>query len=155
MTYKISGNSPHAYQHMFEMDETQLAAINARRVIATASTGYPCRATLEDAEKGERLILFNHVSHDVKGPYRSSYAIYLREISDRAAQYVDTVPPVLRGRPIALRGFDENGNLRNAAMALADDADLQIRKLFAQDEIAYIHAHNAAHGCFAAAIERN
>ncbi len=27
--------------------------------------------------------------------------------------------------------------------------------LFANPEIAYIHAHNAAHGCFSARIERD
>ena len=30
-----------------------------------------------------------------------------------------------------------------------------IRDLFANPAIAYIHAHNAADGCFAARIERN
>jgi hypothetical protein len=27
--------------------------------------------------------------------------------------------------------------------------------LFENDDIAYIHAHNAAHGCFSAKVERN
>ena len=30
-----------------------------------------------------------------------------------------------------------------------------IRTLLADPQIAYIHAHNAAHGCFAPRIERN
>ena len=32
---------------------------------------------------------------------------------------------------------------------------IAIRDLFADPAIAYIAAHNAAHGCFAARIERN
>jgi hypothetical protein len=88
-------------------------------------------------------------------PYRSAYAIYVREQADAAAVYVDETPPVFDGRPIALRAFDAAGNLRNAVLALPGQADSRIRELFESEEITYIHAHNAAHGCFAAAIERN
>ncbi|MBK7162841.1 DUF1203 domain-containing protein [Sphingorhabdus pulchriflava] len=155
MTYKITGLSPVAYAHLFEMDDAQLAQINARRVKAAASKGFPCRVSLEDAEEGENLILFHHVSHDVATPYRSAYAVYVREKATDAAEYVDQTPPVFEGRPIGLRGFDADGNLCNAALALPGQADMRIRELFDSAEIAYIHAHNAAHGCFSAAIERN
>lgn len=154
MTYKITGLAPAAHAHLFAMSDAELAAINARRVKATASRGFPCRVSLEDAKEGENLILFHHVSLDVATPYRSAYAIYVRETANEAAEYVDRTPPVFEGRPIALRGFDEQGNLRNAALALPGQADARIRELFASQEIAYIHAHNAAHGCFSAAIER-
>jgi hypothetical protein len=62
---------------------------------------------------------------------------------------------VFEGRPIALRAFDRDGMLRDAALALSGDADAKIRTLFDNADIAYIHAHNAAHGCFAAKIERH
>jgi hypothetical protein len=62
---------------------------------------------------------------------------------------------VLSGRPIALRAFDGDGMLRAARLALHNDADPLIRTLFADPAIAYIDAHNAAHGCFAARIERD
>ncbi|HMS21103.1 DUF1203 domain-containing protein [uncultured Sphingorhabdus sp.] len=154
MTYKITGLLPAAHAHLFAMNDTELAAVNARRVTATASKGFPCRVSLEDASEGESLILFHHVSHDVATPYRSAYAVYVRETAQQVAEYVDETPPVFEGRPIALRGFDAEGNLREAALALPGQADARIRELFAGEEIAYIHAHNAAHGCFSAAIER-
>jgi hypothetical protein len=53
-----------------------------------------------------------------------------------------------------LRGFDAAGMLRGARLADPGEADAGIRALFAQAEIAYIHAHNAAYGCFAARIDR-
>lgn len=34
-------------------------------------------------------------------------------------------------------------------------AEATIRKLLADPQIAYIHAHYAAHGCFSGRIERN
>jgi Protein of unknown function (DUF1203) len=154
MTYQITGLIPTDYAHLFAMNDAELAAINARRVKATASRGFPCRISLRDADEGDNLILFHHTSHDVATPYRSAYAIYVREEAREEARYVDAVPPVFEGRAIALRGFDADGNLRNATLALAGDADSRIRELFENEDIAYIHAHNAAHGCFSAKVER-
>lgn len=155
MTYRITGLSPEPHAALIGADDAALAARNAVRVTAGADRGWPCRVSLEDAKAGETLILFNHVSHDVATPYRSSYAIYVRETAHQAADYVDATPPVFEGRPIALRAFDRDGMLRDAALALSGDADAKIRTLFDNADIAYIHAHNAAHGCFAAKIERH
>jgi len=68
--------------------------------------------------------------------------------------YEDRTPPVFEGRPLGLRAFDADGNLIDAALALPGEADAKIRALLDDRAIAYIHAHNAAHGCFAARIER-
>ncbi|MBL9066114.1 MAG: DUF1203 domain-containing protein [Sphingopyxis sp.] len=154
MTYMIEGLAPDRFAPLFAMDDAGLAAINARRVTATADMGFPCRISLEDARAGEELILLHHVSHDVETPYRSAYAIYVRPGVD-AAHYRDELPPVFAGRPIALRAFDAAGMLQTARLAAPGEADGAIRDLFADAGIAYIDAHNAAHGCFAARIERD
>lgn len=154
MTYMIEGLAPDRFAPLFAMDDAGLAAINARRVIATADTGFPCRISLQDARAGEQLILLHHVSHDVETPYRSAYAIYVRPGVD-AARYRDELPPVFAGRPIALRAFRADAMLKTATLAPTGEADGAIRDLFADDAIAYIDAHNAAHGCFAARIERD
>ncbi len=154
MTYRITGLSPEPFANLIGQDDATLAQRGAMRVTATGKPGFPCRITLDDAEPGETLILFNHVSHDVATPYRSAYAIYVRENAPAAAVFEDALPPVLENRPIAFRAFDSAGMLRNAALALPGEADAKIRTLFDFPEIAYLHAHNAAHGCFAAKVER-
>lgn len=154
MTYSIRGLSPEPFAPLFALDDAALAAINARRVTATADRGFPCRISLDDAKAGETLILLHHTSHEVETPYRSAYAIYVRP-GVEAASYCDELPPVFEGRPLALRAFDADGMLRTARLAGPGEADAAIRDLFADDGIAYIDAHNAAHGCFAARIERN
>ncbi|MGH6632628.1 DUF1203 domain-containing protein [Sphingopyxis sp.] len=154
MTYSIQGLSPEPFIPLFALDDAGLAAINARRVIATADRGFPCRISLEDAKAGEALILLHHTSHDVATPYRSAYAIYVRP-GVEAATWRDEVPPVFEGRPLALRAFDAEAMLRTARLVGPGEADAAIRDLFADDAISYIDAHNAAHGCFAARIERN
>jgi Protein of unknown function (DUF1203) len=155
MTYRITGLSTEPFAHLLNASDEVLAQAGAIRVTATADKGWPCRVSLNDAGAGESLILLNHVSHDVATPYRSSYAIYVRENAVESAEYVGQTPPVFEGRPIALRAFDAAGMLRDAALALPGEADAKIRALFAADEIAYIHAHNAAYGCFSAKVERN
>lgn len=154
MSYRITGLDHEPFAELFDMEDTALAERGAMRVVAAADKGWPCRISLEDAKAGEELILLNHLSHDVATPYRSVYAIYVRKAAKTAAEFVDETPPVFEGRPMAFRAFDTHGMLRNAALALPGQADHKIRELFAQDEIAYIHAHNAAHGCFSARIER-
>ena len=154
MTYRITGLAREEFAPLFELDDAELAKRGALRVIATADMGFPCRVSLEDARTGETLILLNHVSHDVATPFRASHAIYVREAAEEAVLPADEVPTVLDSRTISLRGFDASGMLRNAAIALPGETDARIREMFVEEEIAYIHAHNAAAGCFAARVER-
>ena len=155
MTYRITGLDAALFKPLFELSDEQLAQCNARRVTAARKPGFPCRVTLEDADVGEEVILLHHVSHDVDTPYRSAYAIYVRAGAREPASIIDQVPPVFEGRPLAFRGFDSEGMLRGALLAMPGEADASIREPFERPEVATIHAHNAAYGCFAAKIERN
>lgn len=153
MTYRISGLSREPFSGLFALSDTELAARNAVRVTATTKPGFQCRISLEEAEIGEELILLNHTHHDVETPYRSDYAIYVRD-GVEPATFVDRMPPMLLPRHLALRGFSADGTLLTACLTAPGDADAKVRDLFAADDIAYIHVHNAAHGCFAARIDR-
>lgn len=154
MTYSITGLDPAAFAPLFALSDLELAGRGALRVTASASRGFPCRVSLEDAREGDQLILLHHTSHDVATPYRSSYAIYVRE-GVQPARFVDETPPVFEGRPLGLRGFDALGMLKDARLALPREADARIRELLANPDIATIHVHNAAHGCFSALVERS
>ena len=76
------------------------------------------------------------------------------EAACETRRLADELPGVLRGRPISLRVFDDGGMLIAADLALNDDVEAAIKRQFANRDAAYIHAHNAAHGCFAARIDR-
>ena len=154
MTYRITGLDPAPFAPLFALTDAELAAQGARRVTASSDRGFPCRVSLADAEAGEQLILLHHVSHDVATPYRSAYAIYVR-CGAQQTEFHNTLPPVFAGRPLGLRGFDGDGMLRDARLALPDEAEQEFDELFANPAIAYIHAHNAAHGCFAARVDRS
>ncbi len=154
MTYTVTGLDPEPFAPLFAMNEAQLAAHGARRVTADRDRGFPCRVSLEDARAGDELILLHHVHHDVATPYRSAYAIYVRQ-GAVATRWRDAPPPVFAGRTLSLRAFDSEGMLRTARLAGPGEADGAIRDLFADPVTAYIDAHNAAYGCFAARIERD
>ncbi len=120
----------------------------------TEKPGFPCRVSLTDRDIGETVLLLNHVSHDVAGPYRASHAIFVTEGVEAAAEYIDEVPPAF-ARVLSLRGFDAEGMMVDAVLTQPGEADAGIRRLFENPAIEMIHAHNATRGCFAAKIERN
>ncbi len=155
MSYIIRGLSPEPFTHLFNQTSEILAAYGAVRKTADAAPGYPCRISLEDAALGEQVILLNHESHTARTPYRSAYAIYIRENQTEAAVYEDALPPVFLNRPIALRMFNAGGMLVGATIAQGDALEAAILQALARDDVDYIHAHNAAHGCFAAEIRRS
>lgn len=155
MAYLIEGLSTAPYSALFAMSDPELESHGARRVRVDARPGFPCRATLEDAQEGETVMLVNHVSNDVPGPFRASFAIYVREQAGAPARFRDELPPALLCRTLSLRGFDARGDLRAARLASADDADASIRAMLDDSEIAFINAHSAAAGCFVARIVRD
>lgn len=154
MAYRIRGLDPAQFADRFVMEPAALAASLSQRLTVGPDGYHPCRVSLEDAAPGEEILLTNFTNHAVDTPYRNTFAIYVRRKADRAAEFVDSLPPVLRARPIALRGYTSGGLLHRAALALEDDVDAAVRDLLKDGDIAYIDAHNAKHGCFAARIER-
>ena len=154
MSYVVRGLDPAPYQPLFGLSDDELATRGVVRMTVSTPT-FPCRVSLTDRALGETVLLVNHVSHDVAGPYRASHAIFVTEGADEAAEYVDRVPPVFEKRILSLRGFDKAGMMTDAILTQPGEADAGIRKLFENDNVVSIHAHNATRGCFAARIERN
>ena len=151
MTYRIQGLDPEPFEPLFALTDAELEQRGMRRMTVT-SNRFPCRVSLVDRPLGEQVILLNHVSHDVANPYRASHAIFVADAEQ--AEFVDEVPPVFEPRVLSLRGFDEGGMMAEALIVQPGEADAGIRTLLTNPEIAYIHAHNAARGCFSAKVER-
>ena len=154
MTYRVTGLDPAPYRHLFGLSDQELAERGVVRMTVSSPT-FPCRVSLTDRALGESVLLLNHVSHDVAGPYRASHAIFVTEGIERAAEFVDEPPPVFASRVLSLRAFDKHGMMADALLAQPGEADAGIRKLFENLNVETIHAHNATRGCFSARIERN
>ncbi|MEQ1930942.1 MAG: DUF1203 domain-containing protein [Parvularculaceae bacterium] len=154
MSFVIRGLDPSQFEHLVGAPADVLARGGVIRRVADSKPGFPCRVSLEDAEPGDTLLLLNFESHQAATPYRNAYAVFVNESAREAAVYENEIPPVMRARPIALRHFDSAGMLIGASLALKGDSREAILGAFANESVAYIHAHNAAHGCFAAEVRR-
>lgn len=154
MTYTIKGLPRGRFADLLGRSDAELAARGARRVVADSDFDFPCRVSLANAAPGETLILLNHVSHEVEGPYRAAHAILVREQAEDIAPLVDATPAVFARRILSLRAFDLAGDLVASRVAGPDEHDRAIRGLLADPQVDHIDAHNAGHGCFSARIER-
>ncbi len=154
MTFRISGLDPAQFAPLMAMSDEELARHRARREIATGFPGYPCRVTLDDAQPGEHLILLHFKHLAVDSPYRSSHAIFVRANATAKFDGVDEVAPALARRLLSVRGFD--GDAMMVSGELVDGANLaaHIAAQFEDPRVAYLHAHYARRGCFAARIDR-
>lgn len=154
MAYRIEGLAPEPFAPLFALSDEELAERNARRIVADSPSGYPCRVSLREAAPGEELVLVNHVSHDAPTPFRASHAIFVRRGAEPRS-FRDEAPDYLDRRTIGLRGFGADGMMKNALLAMPGGADSKIRELLGRDDVAEIHAHTAALGCFLARIVRD
>src|SRR5687767_3560198 len=114
MTYAISGLDPAPFLQLYGLNDGELRESGAIRMPVTSRAGFPCRVRLEEASPGEKVLLINHVSHDVANPYRATHAIFVTEGATTAALYRDEIPPVLDTRVLSLRAFDSAGMMFDA-----------------------------------------
>jgi hypothetical protein len=103
--------------------------------------------------RGERLILLSHAHQPAASPYRASGPIFVGE-SAGAPYDGPEVPPVMRGRLLSLRAYDEAGMIADADIADGREIEGPLRRLFARPDTAYIHLHNAMRGCYSCRVDR-
>lgn len=152
MQFRIEALAADRFRPLYGADTNRLAAAGARRVIADASPGYPCRVSLRDADVGESLLLLNHVHHDYDTPYRACHAIYVIEGAEQARPEPDTVPDVLRSRLLSVRAFNAAHDLIAADVCEGARLEAVIIALGEAPGVRYLHIHNARPGCFAARV---
>ena len=153
MSFRITGLDPEPFKPLFALSDDALAALGAVRVVAD-DPRMPCRVSMAHAEPGEELLLLNHAHQPANTPYRSTHAIYVRKVADRAYDAVDAVPEVITSRLVAVRAFDARHMMIDADVSEGDATKSLIERLLANPETSYLQAHYARRGCFAARIER-
>ena len=152
--FRITGLPAEDFSHLFALDDAALAAQGAvRRVADDRTPGVPCRISLTDARPGDELILTNYEHHAVDSPYRMRFAVYVRR-GEETYDAVDAVPEQLRLRTLAVRSFDADGMMVERELVEGKALEGAIGRLFADSRAAYLHAHYAAPGCYAARIDR-
>jgi Protein of unknown function (DUF1203) len=155
INFRISGLSPDDFAPLFAMDDAELSKRGARRMVADQKPGFPCRVSLEDAQIGEKVLLLPHAHHDVESPYRSSGPIFVRENAEPADLAVNELPPVVWHRLLSVRAYDSAGSMvASDVLEGKQSLEQQIRRMFADPKIAYLHIHNAKAGCYSCRVDR-
>ena len=154
MNFRVSGLCPKPFQHLFGSTNADLAALGVQRHCVDRKAAYPDRIELRDAEPGETVLLLNYTHQPADTPYRASHAIFILEGALATFDQVNEVPEALRRRILSLRAFDTRHQIIDADLVEGQQVEGLINRLLASSHVAYIHAHYAKHGCYAARIER-
>jgi hypothetical protein len=154
MSFLIEALAEDAFQSLFALDGQALAALGAARVRVVAENSAPCRISLQDAPPGEDVILASHEHQSAASPYRARGPIFVRRGVARADPQPGEVPEALRRRPLSIRAYDVGGVMLDADLTDGAEAESSIERLLARPDTAYLHAHFARRGCYAAKIVR-
>ncbi len=153
MSFRTTGLDPALFHELHALGDADLAARGIERAPVTEKPGAPCRISLDDAEIGENVLLLSFDHQPAATPYRQQGPIFVRETQARF-DGVNQIPPALRRRTLSLRGFDAEHGMIEADLTEGAAAEAMIELFFANSAVAYIHAHYARRGCFAARIDR-
>jgi hypothetical protein len=154
MSFRVLGLDPGQFDHLIGLSDDAIARFGAERFTVDAKPGFPDRIAVRDLEIGESAILLNYEHQPAATPYRARHATFIDETADHALNLVGTLPEAIRIRPISLRAFDEAGQMVDADLADGMMLAALIERFLANPAIAYLHAHYAKRGCYAARIER-
>ena len=155
MSFVVTGLPIEPFKPFFALSDAALAERRIVRRKVDAPRGFPCRVTLEDAQPGETVLLMNYEHQSADTPFRASHAIYVREGDHPTRRDVDAIPPAMAARPyISLRAFDAEGMMVDAEVAPGAELPPVIERMLERQDVAYLHAHYAGMGCYAARIDR-
>ena len=153
-SFRLVGLAAENFEPLFAMTDAELDALGARRVVADAPTGFPCRVSLADAAPGDELLLlpFEHLC--TRSPYRASGPVFVRRGVPRALLAPGEIPPYVTRRQMSVRAYDANDMMVDADVCEGADVRGTLDRMLADDAVAFIHLHNAKRGCFSCRVER-
>ena len=154
MSFRITGLPVEKFAPLFALTDEQLHELKAVRSFADSSPGFPCRIGLRDADIGEEVILLNYQHQPEPTPYQASHAIFIAKKSQQTWVGMDAIPVQMQSRTLSLRAFSRTHFVVEAALSDAASLVADIKTLMDMPGTAYIHAHFAKFGCFAARIDR-
>jgi Protein of unknown function (DUF1203) len=124
----------------------------AHREVATG-TG-PCRVCLRTFHVGEEdRLLFTYQPFLEVGALPAPGPIFVH--ADGCARYdALELPPDFRSLPVVVEGFRSGGTLVVQARVDGEPTEAVVDRVFAEQEVAYVHLRNGEAGCFMARVER-
>ena len=118
-----------------------------------SATGYPCRHCLRWAKPGEQVILFPHVSIPPGYAYFETGPIFVHAESCQRYSTTGEYPADFRNGRV-FRAYDADYNMIDAELAIGNDPEAVIEKLFQNPKTEFVDARSATRGCFTFRIRR-
>lgn len=153
-TFRLAALSHEPFAPLFELSNSELEKIGAKRVIADEHPGFPCRVSLRDAELGEELLLLPYQHQPAESPYRASGPIFVRRNAIQATPEPGELPGYVTRRLISVRAYDSRDMMIGADVCDGSAVADEITRQLADPRVAYIHLHNARPGCFSCRVNR-
>jgi Protein of unknown function (DUF1203) len=153
-SFQLVGLPAEPFAELFDLSDAELAAHHAQRVVASAQPGYPCRVSLVDADVDDELLLLTYPHQPAASPYKASGPIYVRRGALQRKVEAGLIPDCVRSRLMSVRAYDAAHMIVDASVCEGSETGAEIRRLFGNDKVAYIHLHNAKRGCFSCRVDR-
>lgn len=153
-SFQLTGLDHTQFEPLFNLSDEQLSRMGAERCVATASHGFPCRVSLEDAAEGEELLLLPFVHQPAASPYHASGPIFVRRGARQRVLSANEVPDYVATRLMSVRAYNVSDWIIDASVCEGSVVRAEMERFLDNDAVAYIQLHNAKRGCFSCQVNR-
>lgn len=154
MDYRITGLPVEQFAELQRATDDQLQRRGVELRIVDRSYSPPCRISLQDAEVGEEVMLFTYQHQAGASPYAAKGPIFIRRSATQTFDAINVIPDQQRRRLLSVRAYDARDYIVDAEVAPGTELETLIGRFFAGPRVAYLHLHNARHGCYSCRVDR-
>jgi len=153
-SFRLVGLDAADFEPLFKLPDAELARLGAERRTVDHQPGFPCRISLEDAPVGAEMLLLPFEHQPAHSPYRASGPIFVRRGAQRRTLEAGELPSYVTSRLMSVRAYDAAHMIVDAAVCEGHALRGEIERMFGDEQVAYLHLHNAKRGCFSCRVER-
>ena len=143
------------------LDPSLAAAIRSTRRDAAGRPVLPwrdgarhqCRACLELSREDETVLLASLTPFETVQPYAETGPVFVHERDCAFTQPEGAWPTELPRSPV-LRAYSAKDQIVDAALVADRPVEDVVEELLSRADVAYVHARNAAYGCYMFRVER-
>jgi hypothetical protein len=128
--------------------ETRVDDVGNALVTRKDGGRHQCRCCLRLTDAWEGYLAVSYAPMPGSHPFVERGPVYIHERQCDRYREVDGYPAEMPRTEIVLRAYGETNEIEDARMVAGTPVENAIRELLANPSILYIHARNAAYGCF-------
>ena len=128
-----------------------------RRVVASASDGFPCRHCLQIARPGETMLLGSYNLPQPLGIYWAPSPIFLHETDCSRHEAINEVAPIVQANPlVSVRAYDADHQCLYdlGHVCPGDDVGDPLQRALTDLRTSFVNIHTARPGCLLSLVER-